>query len=206
MKIIAHRGYSLKYKDNSIESIKGAIDREYDGVEIDVQLCRTGELVLYHDIYIEKEFVCEMSLEYLRSLGVCSLQDVYDNVPEIRQTLLLIDIKGSSLKTVDALKTFYMFKPTKHVIFCSFNRKIIYNLPKSFQRGSSFETTFHEKEYEYVTSDIQAVVLHWTCLDDKFINYCKKNDINVFTYTHKDEKELEYMNRYDVDGIITNGF
>ena len=50
MKCIAHRGYSLKYRDNSIEAIRQAIHMEYDGVEIDVQLCATGELMLHHDV------------------------------------------------------------------------------------------------------------------------------------------------------------
>ena len=53
MKCIAHRGYSIKYKDNSIEAIQEAINRDYDGVEIDVQLCGTGELVLHHDVYLD---------------------------------------------------------------------------------------------------------------------------------------------------------
>jgi len=35
MKLIAHRGYFLKYKDNSIEAIKSAIDKKFDGLEID---------------------------------------------------------------------------------------------------------------------------------------------------------------------------
>jgi glycerophosphoryl diester phosphodiesterase len=41
---MAHRGYSLKYKDNSIDAIREAILRGYDGVEIDVQLCGTGRI------------------------------------------------------------------------------------------------------------------------------------------------------------------
>jgi len=28
----------------------------------------------------------------------------------------------------------------------------------------------------------------------------------VYTYTHKEDKELEYMYRFNVDAIITNGF
>ena len=35
MRYIAHRGYSIRYRDNSIEGIREAIHREYDGVEID---------------------------------------------------------------------------------------------------------------------------------------------------------------------------
>ena len=206
MKCIAHRGYSLQFRDNSIEAIHEAVHREYDGVEIDVQLCGTGELVLHHDVYIGNYFIGELSLQKLRDMGVCSLKEVYDQIPEIRRTLLIIDIKGNDLSVVNALTEFYKTEPVQDVFFCSFNRKILYNLPKMFKRGSTFETTFHESEYERVTRDLQAVVLHWTCLDHDFISYCNTRDIKVYTYTHKEDKELEYMYRYGVDGIITNGF
>ena len=206
MKCIAHRGYSLQFRDNSIEAIREAVHREYDGVEIDVQLCGTGELVLHHDVYIGNYFIGELSLQKLGDMGVCSLREVYDQIPEIRRTLLIIDIKGNDLSVVNALTEFYKTEPVQDVFFCSFNRKILYNLPKMFKRGSTFETTFHESEYERVTHDLQAVVLHWTCLDHDFISYCNTCDIKVYTYTHKEDKELEYMYRYGVDGIITNGF
>ena len=97
MKYIAHRGYSIKYRDNSIEGIREAIHREYDGVEIDVQMCETGELVLYHDIYLNNQFIEDMTLEQLNDSGVCSLQELYDKVPDIRKTLVLVDIKGSNI-------------------------------------------------------------------------------------------------------------
>ena len=206
MKCIAHRGYSLRYRDNSIEAISEAIYREYDGVEIDVQLCQTGELVLYHDIYLDHQFVCDISLRDLRDRGVCTLNDVYEQVPRIRETLLIVDIKGNDLSVVNALKEFYKNESLDEVFFCSFNRKIIYNLPKTFNIGSTFETTFHESEYNEITRGLKAVVLHWTCLDHTFVSYCKNRDIRIYTYTHKEDKELEYMYRYGVDGIITNGF
>ena len=79
MKCIAHRGYSIKFRDNSIEAIREAVHREYDGVEIDVQLCGTGEIVLHHDVYLGDQFVSDMSLEQLREKGVCTLKDVYDS-------------------------------------------------------------------------------------------------------------------------------
>lgn len=206
MKCIAHRGYSLKYRDNSIEGIKEAIHREYDGVEIDVQLCETGELVLFHDVYVNRRFISEISLEKLKEYGVCTLQQVYEDIPEIRQTLLILDIKGADFNVVKALEKFYENESTENVFFCSFNRKIIYKLPPEFKIGSTFETTFHESEYPLMTMGLNAVVLHWTSLDHDLISYCRSQDIKVYTYTHKEDEELEYMYRYGVDGIITNGF
>ena len=206
MKCIAHRGYSLKYRDNSIEAIREAIHREYDGVEIDVQLCETGELVLFHDVYMKGKFISEMRLDQLKEMGIITLQDVYEEIPDIRRTLLILDIKGADLGVVKALEKFYEKESTENVTFCSFNRKIIYSLPSEFKIGSTFETTFHKSEYPLIAMGLNAVILHWTCLDHDFISYCRSEDIKVYTYTHKEDEELEYMYRYGVDGIITNGF
>jgi len=205
MRYIAHRGYSIRYRDNSIEAIHEAVSRKYDGIELDIQLCATGEIVLFHDVYVDSKFICDMNLDEVKNHNICTLKDVYEHVPEIRDTILLLDIKGNNIKIVEALIEFYKDKPTHNVTFCSFNRKLIYALPHMFQKGSTFETTFTENEFEYITRDVNAVLLHWTCLDHNFIMYCRQKDIKVYTYTHKEDKELEYMCRYNVDGIITNG-
>lgn len=206
MKCIAHRGYSKKYRDNSIDGIREAIHREYDGVEIDVQLCVSGELILYHDVYIKGCYISEMNLDKIREFGISTLQDVYEQIPQIRQTLLIIDIKGCDLNISKSLLEFYKNEPVDNIFFCSFNRKIIYNLPNHFKIGSTFETTFHISEYPVIVMGLNAVILHWTCLDHEFIEYCRSKDIRVYTYTHKEDEELDYMYRYNVDGIITNGF
>lgn len=206
MKVIAHRGYSLQFRDNSKEAIKEAIHREYDGVEIDVQLCATGEIVLYHDVYLGNHFICDMSLDTLREHGVCTLQDIYDEIPSIESVLVIIDIKGVDRTIAHELVKFYSSRSIEHVYFCSFNRKILYDLPRMFKLGSTFETTFNREEFRTITRGLSAVIVHWTCLDDEFIWYCKLHNIRVYTYTHKEDKELEYMYRYYVDGIITNGF
>jgi glycerophosphoryl diester phosphodiesterase len=194
------------FRDNTIESIKGALERGYDGVEIDIQLCLTGELVLFHDLYDKDEFISEMTIDELRKRGIITLQDVYDQIPEIQESLLILDIKGNDLNIVHELVKFFINRNTDNIYFCSFNRKIIYNLPYYFKRGSTFETVFHETEYDRLTTGLSAVVVHWTCLDQTLISYCNQRNIRVYTYTHKDDKELEYMYKYNVDGIITNGF
>ena len=205
MKYIAHRGYSLRHRDNSIEAIHEAIDREYDGIELDIQLCATGEIVLFHDVYIEDRFIEDMTFDELKSRGVRSLKEVYDTLPSIRRTPIFLDIKGSDPAIVTALILFYENESMENVFFCSFNRKLLYGLPEKYKKGSTLETTFQENEYETITKDLTAVVLHWTCLDHGFIAYCKDRGIHVYTYTHKEDKELEYMYRFNIDGIITNG-
>ena len=151
MKCIAHRGYSMKYEDNSIEAIREAIHRDYEGVEIDVQLCETGEIVLFHDVYIKGKFISDLTLDRLKEHGIITLQDVYEQIPEIRRTLLFLDIKGGDLGIIKALEKFYEKESVENITFCSFNRKIIYGLPHDFKIGSTFETTFHKSEYPMIT-------------------------------------------------------
>ena len=205
MKYVAHRGYSLKYRDNSVEAIREAIVRKYDGIELDVQLCASGELVLFHDVYVDNHFISELTLDELKERDICSLKDVYREIPEIKDVFVLLDIKGNNIQIVKALVDFYKDRSSRNVTFCSFNRKIIYAFPDMFKLGSTFETTFTENEYDMITHNLTTVILHWTCLDHNFITHCRYKDIKVYTYTHKEDKEIEYMFRYGVDGIITNG-
>jgi glycerophosphoryl diester phosphodiesterase len=46
---VAHRGASAAYPENTIPAIRGAIALGADMVELDVQRCRDGALVLMHD-------------------------------------------------------------------------------------------------------------------------------------------------------------
>lgn len=48
-KIIAHRGYSSLYPENTMRSFREAVATGADGIELDVQLSSDGELVIYHD-------------------------------------------------------------------------------------------------------------------------------------------------------------
>ncbi len=205
MKYFAHRGLSSIHKDNSIASIRAAIlDYNYTGVEIDVQLSRDNVIVLCHDLYLGEKFIKDLEYKELAELNVISLNHLYETV-DISDMNILIDIKGTNENIVNELYKFYMDYDYDRVIFCSFNRKIANKLPPCFNRGIIFESIFSETEYEKMTSGFQVVVIHWTCLCSDLILYCRSKKIKTFTYTHKEKMELEYMKKFEVDFIITNG-
>lgn len=59
MKIVAHRGFSGKYPENTLKAFNGAFDhqefgKKIIGFETDIQLSSDGKIVVYHDIEIEK--------------------------------------------------------------------------------------------------------------------------------------------------------
>lgn len=54
MKVMAHRGYSGKYPENTMLAFQKAVEVGCDGIELDVQLTRDGVLVIIHDERIDR--------------------------------------------------------------------------------------------------------------------------------------------------------
>ena len=53
-KNFAHRGFSGKYPENTMLAFQKAIEVVADGIELDVQLTKDGEVVIIHDETIDR--------------------------------------------------------------------------------------------------------------------------------------------------------
>lgn len=205
MLYIAHRGVSNQRKENSLEAINLAIHQnQYNGVEIDVQLCKSGEIVLHHDLYLHNNWIKDLNYDELKMYDVISLEDLYKRVP-MGTKMLILDIKGDDYSIIEKINEFYKFMDVSNVYFCSFNRPMLYYLNPKFKIGRTFESFFLPTEYPIVLKDVDIIIIHWTCLNYPLMHYCNSNNIRVFTYTHKNNIEHKYMLRFNIDGIITNG-
>ena len=54
MKNFAHRGFSGKYPENTMLAFRKALECGADGIEMDVQLTKDGELVVIHDERVDR--------------------------------------------------------------------------------------------------------------------------------------------------------
>ena len=71
--VLGHRGASAYVTENTLEAFQLAIADGADGVELDVQRCRTGEVVVFHDDDLSRlggrpESVSELGLAELREV------------------------------------------------------------------------------------------------------------------------------------------
>ncbi len=89
--IFAHRGFSARKPENTLSAFEAAREYGAAGVELDIQLCSTGELVVFHDWTVdrmtgESGTVSEMSWRELRKLSVAGeeriplLNEVFDRL------------------------------------------------------------------------------------------------------------------------------
>lgn len=92
-KIIAHRGYSKKYPENTLISFRKAKELLTDGIELDVHMTADGELVIHHDYYLkkispERGLIFEQSFKKIEALDAGSWFNVVfrgERIPTLRQ-------------------------------------------------------------------------------------------------------------------------
>ena len=73
--VIGHRGARGHVAENTVASVKKALELGVDGIEIDVFLCASGELVVFHDKTLEKltnatGYIEELSLDSIKTITV----------------------------------------------------------------------------------------------------------------------------------------
>ena len=209
---IAHRGYSGKYGDNNIQSFKKAFEYGFDMIELDVQLCSTGEIVVYHDIYCNNHLINKMSLDEVNKNGIITLNEVFDHItPDMID--IFLDIKGEldiSTALYTLLTSRFSIDTLKHVYVSSFNRLIMDNIQSlvtsnfPVKIGFTTSNSYLPKHCGILFHNVDFVCLEMSILNQSFINQIKDMDKRVFTYTCNDKTSFNHMLTFNVDGIVSN--
>jgi len=90
--VIGHRGARGHLAENTLASIRKAMELGVDGVEIDVFRCATGELVVFHDKTLDAltngtGFIEQMSLDSIKQFLVLGKEPI----PTLNEVMDLID-------------------------------------------------------------------------------------------------------------------
>lgn len=107
----AHRGFSAKFPENTMLAFQKAMEAGCDGIELDVQLSKDGELVILHDEALKRTtgavgYVWEYTLAELKKLDASGkYHRLYgkNKIPTLREYFELT--KDSSVITNIELKT-----------------------------------------------------------------------------------------------------
>ena len=92
---IAHRGYSAKYKGNTWSAFKNVKNKGFDMIEIDIQLCKTGEIVIYHDLFLKNQRIINLTLKEVKKKkkSIITLQEFFKYFDSNEQPIYF-DMKG----------------------------------------------------------------------------------------------------------------
>lgn len=67
--IIAHRGDTINFPENTIEAFASAFDKGFDGIELDVHLDKNGNVIVVHDYAFDKNKKYPLLSEVLEQFG-----------------------------------------------------------------------------------------------------------------------------------------
>lgn len=206
---IAHRGYSGKFKGNTYRAFKKAYQRNFDMIELDIQACKSGELIIYHDLFINNKPVKEMPLHEIKKTdkSIMTLKEFTNQFPYETRGLYL-DLKGDN-KTAYNLFAFiktWQININKIIAF-SFNLNhidLLKNKIPDLKRGLITDNIPNDYMLDYINNNVGYVSLHHSSLDDELIKKLRSMDKIIYTYTLNTKKESNYVKNFDIDGVVSN--
>ena len=203
---IAHRGYSKFCIDNSEEAFLEANKNNFDMIELDIQLCKTGEIVVYHDIFIDNKLLIDVPYEDLKKKKVITF-NYFLQIIDISKIKIYLDLKGCESLAHELFKIIHNLDKT-NIFIGSFNRNhlnILFNYDNTLKLGFITSNTYIPIELDFLTKNIYFISIEWSELDDNIVNYCRNKNILIFIYT-LDNIEIynNILNKKDVDGIVSN--
>ena len=226
--IWAHRGASGYAPENTLEAFQKAIDMGADGIELDVQMTKDGQLVIIHDETINrvsdgkgwvKDYTYEELLQFnfnkkypdMGKIKIPTLEEVY---LLLKDTNLYINVElKNGIIFYENLEERVMELTRKmgyeeRVIYSSFNH---YSVMKLKELDPTVKTAFiYQDGYldmaEY--AEIYSVeALHpalYNLQYPNFINDCKSKGIVLRVWTVNKKNDMKMLCENGVQGIITN--
>jgi glycerophosphoryl diester phosphodiesterase len=136
MRILGHRGASADAPENTLRAFELALVQGADGVELDVRLCASGEVVVFHDATLERLVglpgrVAETPWSTLRTLEVRTstgkapiplLSEVLEALP--RTAFVNVELKGNAgwfRLATQVARMLLEGKHEQHVVVSSFH-------------------------------------------------------------------------------------
>ena len=217
---MGHRGAKAYVAENTLESIQKAMDFGVDGIEIDVHVCASGELVVFHDFTLDRMTngtgeIAKHTLSQLKQLQVADSYKIptLEAVLEIidKRCLLNIELKGrhTAEKTREIIERYVKEKGWKYTdfIISSFQHhelEDVFGINKKIPLGVLTKASVTEA-LEFAKT-INAVAIHpnFALLTKENVKHAQAKGYQVNTWTVNDAEAINRMKRYGVDGIISD--
>jgi len=222
MVILAHRGYSAKFFENTLTAFKKAFEFGADGVELDLRSTRDNQIVVVHDDNLERFCginvkISDLNLRELREYNregekIPSFEEVLSIIPPGK--ILNVELKErtpaeSALQAVRKL-----FSP-QNTIVSSFDHDLISFLIKrhpDFKFGflvgeelrndpiGLIRSLLEEKPYSI---HLPVQLVDYPQYFESICTAIKSKKVDIYIYTVNDpDKCVRFVNM--VDGIITD--
>ncbi len=225
MLIIAHRGDRANAPENTIEAGRLAIEQGATGLEVDIRLCASGELLLFHDKSLLRHFGKMKPISFAKykdikhyryeqngTNGAIGIQTLEAYLEEFKGTVpLILDIKSyyaNNLKLVRAVaKTISDFNVIPQIWVSSFDPSILgifKILNPEIRTGYLFRHFPRISRYIDIFLKSDAWHPHYSVISEPLMAEAKKRNKQLFVWTINRMEDYNRLAHYSFDGIITD--
>lgn len=227
-KVWAHRGASAYAPENTLSAFKKAIEMGADGIELDVQMTKDGELVVIHDETINrtsngngyvkdytlaalKQYIFDNGFDGYNKERIPTLREVYKLMKDTTLTIN-VELKNGIIlyKGIEeaVLKLAEEMGMTERIIYSSFNHysmRRMKELAPTVQAGILFSDGWIDvSEYGRKLGVDALHPAFYHLQEPHFIQKAKENHLAVHVWTVNKEKKMVEVLNAGVDAIITN--
>ncbi len=215
-----HRGAMAYETENTMASIKKALELEVDGLEIDVHKCASGELVVFHDFTLDRLSngsgeISNKTWDQLKEVKINGdhtiprLEDVLDVVD--KNCILNIELKGidTAKATCQVIDHYIRDKHWNysHFLVSSFQFS---ELKQMQELNPKIElavlTKANVEEAITLARALNTTTIHpnYALLTATNVKSAQASGFKVNTWTVNEEDTIARMKSYGVDGIISD--
>ena len=230
MKIIAHRGFSGVYPENTMLAFRKAIEIGADGIELDVHLSKDGQVMIIHDEALKRTTGLDGVIsDYTRaelekiSAGktkndefgftpIPSLEEYLAFMAEHKDKFTNIELKTAPVyypeieeKTLELVRKFDL---EKNIIYSSFNWLSIERMQRL---GTISETglLFSGMKLYNQAHIIKALGINYfhpdfNDLTDNIVKSYLDNKVGLNVWTVNEIEDMKVCLSWNIDGLITN--
>lgn len=222
MKIIAHRGNSEHFVENTIESIQSAISHQIYAIEIDVREV-DGEFIVFHDANLHRLLGTDLDVETLSKGDFEQINNAQNKViPTLNHVLDLVknstclNIEIKQLSSIDKFCDLILCANRKYdakIILSSFNHPLLQTL----QHRLSHIELKHRFKFSLAMShipfnlskyveqlDFDIVAIDNEILTKDFIDEAHLLHLEVWAFTVDSVVTAKKLRAWDLDAIFCN--
>jgi len=218
---IGHRGASAYAPENTLTAFRKAMEMGADGVELDVHMCKSGELVVFHDYGMnrltpDKNLVRDLTLHELQAFPLPEGERI-PTLPEVLEALgpeawYFVEIKHikATLPVADILQHYARkgWRNDRLCLLSCYHETIVEALEAfpSLTVAVSFIKLMDSSAWEAKTLGARIIVPDYLTFEKEHVEQAHALDLKIVAWTaYKDNPEdIAELVSLGVDGIISN--
>lgn len=227
--IIAHRGFSGHYPENTLRAFQEALKLQIDAIELDVRRTQDGTLIVIHDETVDRTtngsgYVSGLAWDEIKRLdaGVKKGKEFAgEHIPTLDealelvngQTMLIVEIKEPDTVT-QVVETIKRHNAQDWVNLVSFHataiasaKELAPQISRTLIGGTDIgasDEVFHDFVHTAFSNSANSITVQYSTLNESRVRYCHERFLSVGTWTVDEDALANKLISIGVDWIASN--